>query len=57
MEFELISNPLLLTFKLDDFGIVSEEIEDPSKFPSLYEYIFDNSNKGNKNQLINIIDI
>ena len=57
MEFELISNPLLLTFKLDDFGIVSEEIEDPSKFPSLYEYIFDNSNKRNKNQLINIIDI
>ena len=41
MEFDLISNPLYLIFKLDSFGILSEEIEDPSKIPLLYNYILE----------------
>ena len=57
MEFDLISNPLYLIFKLDSFGILSEEIEDPSKIPLLYNYILESSNKKNKIQLINIINI
>ena len=39
MEYGLISNPLYLLFKMDSSGILSEEIEDPSKFDSLYKYI------------------
>ena len=57
MEFDLISNPLLLIFKLTPEGAISEEIEDPSKFPSLYNYMLENSNKKNKVQIINIINI
>ena len=57
MEFDLISNPLLLIFKLTPAGAISEEIEDPSKFPSLYNYMLENSNKKNKVQIINIINI
>ena len=57
MEFDLISNPLYLIFKLDSSGIVSEEIEDSSTFPLLYNYILENSNKTNKIQAINIIKI
>ena len=57
MEFDLISNPLLLIFKLTPAGAISEEIEDPSKFPSLYNYMLENSNKKNKIQIINIINI
>ena len=57
MEFDLISNPLLLIFKLAPSGAISEEIEDPSKFPLLYDYILENFNKKNKIQFINIINI
>ena len=57
MEFDLINNPFFLIFKMDEAGIISEEIEDPSKFTSLYKYILDISNKKNKNQIINAINI
>ena len=57
MEYGLISNPLYLIFKMDSSGILSEEIEDPSKFDSLYKYILDYSIKENKITVINIINI
>ena len=57
MEFDLINNPFFHIFKIDEAGIISEEIEDPSKFTSLYKYILDISNKKNKNQIINTINI
>lgn len=55
MELDLIINPLFQIFKHDDAGIISEEIEDPSKFPLLYNYIFDNSNKKVAVNIINIL--
>ena len=45
MEFDLIINPLFQIFKHNEAGIITEEIEDPTKFPLLYNYIFENSNK------------
>ena len=55
MELDLIINPLFQIFKHDDAGIISEEIEDPSKFSLLYNYIFDNSNKKVAVNIINIL--
>ena len=57
MDFNLISNPLLLIFKLSNSGNLSEEIEDPSKFPLLYDFIFENFNKKNSIQALNVIKI
>ena len=57
MDFNLISNPLLLIFKLSHSGNLSEEIEDPSKFPLLYDFIFENFNKKNSIQALNVIKI
>ena len=54
MEFDLIKNPLFQIFKHNKAGIITEEIEDPSKFPLLYNYILENSNK---KLVINIINI
>ena len=57
MDFNLISNPLLLIFKLSHSGNLSEEIEDPSKFPLLYDFILENFNKKNSIQALNVIKI
>ena len=54
MEFDLIKNPLFQIFKHNKAGIITEEIEDPSKFPLLYNYILKNLNK---KLVINIINI
>ena len=55
MEFDLIINPLFQIFKHNEAGIITEEIEDPTKFPLLYNYIFENSNKKIAINIINIL--
>ena len=55
MDFDLIVNPLYQIFKCNEAGIITEEIEDSSKFPSLYKYILDNSNKKLAINIINFI--
>ena len=55
MEFDLIINPLYQIFKCNEAGIITEEIEDSSKFPLLYKYIFDNSNKKLAINIINVL--
>ena len=54
MEEKIDNNPLKKIFKLDSSGIIMEEIENPSNFTQLFDYLKDNKNS--INDKIKIID-
>ena len=57
MDKEFKNNPLFQIFKQNPSGVITEEIEDSSKFPILFDYLKDNTiNLNNKIKVIDMLN-